>query len=95
MASCIKALPEFYDSEVAEIYSALIERMAQLGYTPETAHITTLIVVDMTANVCSDAILHGKPFPIETIRDVVVESAIAVIKNNAELTRGEICETLN
>ncbi len=95
MSSCLKFLPEFYDSEIADMYNSLIEYMTRLGYTPENAHITTLIVVDMTSNVCSDAIMHGKPYPIEQIRDVVVSSAISVIKNNAELTRGEIRETLN
>ena len=95
MSSCIKALPDFYDSEIAGIYSVLIDKMISMGYTPENAHITALIVVDMTGNVCSDAILHEKPFPIAQIRDIVVESAISVIKNNAEFSRGEICETLD
>lgn len=95
MSSCLKILPEFYDSEIADIYNALIEYMTKLGYTPENAHITTLIVVDMTSNVCSDAIMYEKPYPIEQIRDIVISSAISVIKNNAELTRGEIRETLN
>ena len=89
LSSCIKLLPEFYDSEIAEIYKSLIEHMVSLGYTPETAHITTLIVVDMTGNVCSDAIMYEKPYPIERIRDIVVSSAISIIRNNAEATRGE------
>ena len=95
LSSCIKNLPEFYDSEIAEIYRMLIDRMTALGYTPENAHITTLIIVDMTGNVCSDAIMYKKPYPIEKIRDVVVSSAISIIRNNANLTRGEIRETLN
>lgn len=95
LSSCIKQLPEFYDSEIADIYCSLIDRMMSLGYTHETAHITTLIIVDMTGNVCSDAIMYEKPYPIEQIRDIVVASAISIIKNNAELTRGEIRETLN
>ena len=89
LSSCIKHLPEFYDSEIAEIYKSLIDRMVTLGYTPETAHITTLIVVDMTGSVCSDAIMYEKPYTIEKIRDIVVSSAISVIRNNAEATRGE------
>ncbi len=95
LASCIKHLPEFYDSEIADIYRSLIDYMVKMGYTPENAHITTLIVVDMTGNVCSDAIMYEKPYPIEIIRDVVVSSAISIIKNNAVLTRGDICETVN
>ena len=95
LSSCLKHLPEFYDSEIAEIYRTLIDYMIKLGYTPETAHITTLIIVDMTGNVCSDAIMYEKPYPIEKVRDIVVSSAISIIRNNAELTRGEIRETLN
>lgn len=93
MSSCIKNLPDFYDSEIAEIYTTLIDYMVNLGYTPENAHITTVMVVDMTANICSDAIMHQKPYPIDKIRDIAVSSAIAVIKNNAEFSRGDICET--
>lgn len=93
MSSCIKNLPDFYDSEIADIYKSLIDYMVQLGYTPENAHITTVMIVDMTSNICSDAIMHGKPYPIEQIRDIAVASAIAVIKNNAEFSRGDICET--
>ena len=86
LSSCIKNLPEFYDSEIAAIYRSLIDRMVSLGYTPENAHITTLIVVDMAGNVCSDAIMYEKPYPIEKIRDIVVSSAISIIRNNAQFT---------
>ncbi len=95
LSSCIKQLPEFYDSEIAEIYRTFIDQMQALGYTPENAHITTLIVVDMTGNVCSDAIMYEKPYPIEIIRDIVVSSAISIIRNNAHFSRGEIRETIN
>lgn len=95
MSSCLKHLPEFYDSEIAEIYSALIEYMTTLGYTTENAHITTIIVLDMMSNVCSDAIMYEKPYPIDRIRDIAVESAVSVIRNNAQITRGEIRETIN
>lgn len=95
ISSCIKNLPEFYDGEVADIYQKLISRMLTLGYTPENAHLTAFIVIDMTGSVCSDAIMHQKPYPIENVRDIVVESAISIIKNNADLTRGEICEALD
>ena len=95
MSSCLKNLPDFFDSEIADIYSMLIGYMVSLGYTPENAHITTVMVVDMVANICSDAIMHEKPYPIEKIRGIAVSSAIAVIKNNADFTRGDICETNN
>ncbi len=85
LSSCIKNLPDFYDSEIGIIYSRLITNMVSMGYTPENAHITAFIIVDMTGNVCSDAILHEKPYPIEKIRDTVVNSAITILKNNSTL----------
>lgn len=95
ISSCLKSIPDFFDPEIAAIYKSLISYMQTLGYTPENAHITAFIVIDMTGSVCADAIMQSKPFPIEVIRDVVIESAISIIKNNASLTRGDISETLN
>ena len=95
ISSCIKNIPEFFDSEISELYNSLISQMVELGYTPENAHITAFIVIDMTGSVCSDAILHYKPYPIEKIRNLVVESAVSIIKNNATLSRGDNSETLN
>lgn len=95
ISSCIKNLPEFFDPEIAKHYESLIAYMQELGYTPENAHITAFIVIDMTGSVCADAIMQSKPFPIEVIRGIVVDSAISIIKNNASLTRGDISETLN
>lgn len=95
ISSCIKNIPEFFSSEISDLYNSLIQKMVELGYTPEDAHITAFIVIDMTGSVCSDAILHQKPFPIEKIRNTVIESAISIIKNNATLSRGDNSETLN
>lgn len=93
ISSCIKNLPEFYDAEISEIYERLIGHMVNMGYTANGAHMTAFIVIDMTGSVCADAILHSKPFPIEQIRNTVVESAVALIKNNATIMRGDRSET--
>lgn len=95
ISSCIKNLPEFFDGEIGEMYEKVISIMCEHGYTSENAHITAFIVIDMTGSVCSDAIMQSKPYPIETIRNTVIESAISIIKNNASLTRGDSSETLN
>ena len=95
ISSCIKNIPEFFSSEISDLYNSFIQKMVELGYTPENAHITAFIVIDMTGSVCSDAILHKKPFPIEKIRNTVIESAISIIKHNATLSRGDNSETLN
>ena len=93
ISSCIKNLPEFFDSEIGATYTSLTTFMQTLGYTPENAHMTAFIVIDMTGSVCADAIMQNKPFPIEKIRNIVVESAISIMKNNAALSRGDTSET--
>ncbi len=93
ISSCIKNLPEFFDSDIAKMYSDAIEIMCSYGYTPETAHTTIFIIVDMTGSVCSDSIMQQKPYPIEQIREIIIESAISILKNNASLTRGDQSET--
>lgn len=93
LSSSIKHLPDFYDSEISQIYEIMIGHMVNMGYTPETAHMTAIIIIDMAGSVCSDAILHSKPFPIEEIRDTVVESAVTLIKNNMHIRRGDSSET--
>lgn len=90
LSSCLRNLPEFYDPEIEEIYSRMIKEMEKLGYSEQTAHITVYLIVDMMGSVCSDSILLGKPFPIEQIRNTVIESALALIKSNAHLERGDL-----
>ncbi len=85
LSSCIKNLPEIYDEDIKRIYSLVIESMGNFGYSPDTAHKTVYIVVDMVGSVCSDAILHSKPYPIEQLRNIVIESAICIFKNNADM----------
>ena len=86
LSSCIKNLPEIHDKEIQIFYERFMEYMTGFGYTPELAHKTIFIVIDMTGSVCADAITQCKPYPIEEIRDTVVESAICIIRNNAVLS---------
>lgn len=95
ISSCLKNLPEFFDTEIGQMYEKVIRMMCKHGYTAENARITSYIVIDMTGSVCSDAIMSSKPYPIEKIRDTVIESAISIIKNNAVLSRGDQSETLD
>lgn len=87
LSSCIKNLPEIHDKEIQIFYERFMEYMTGFGYTPELAHKTIFIVIDMTGSVCADAISQSKPYPIEQIRDTVIESAICILKNNAKLSR--------
>lgn len=86
LSSCIKNLPEIHDKEIQAFYERFMEYMTGYGYTPELAHKTIFIVIDMTGSVCADAISQSKPYPIEEIRDTVIESAVCIIRNNAMLS---------
>ena len=86
LSSCIKNLPEIHDKEIQAFYERFMEYMTGYGYTPELAHKTIFIVIDMTGSVCADAISQSKPYPIEEIRDTVIESAVCIIRNNAVLS---------
>ena len=90
ISSCLRHLPDFYDPYIEKVYARFINEMENLGYNEKNAHITAYIVIDMVGSICSDAILLGKPFPIEQIRETVIESALALIKNNAHLERGDL-----
>lgn len=84
LSSCIKNLPDIFDEDIKKVYARFITLMGDFGYSPDKAHMTVYIVIDMVGSVCSDAILHEKPYPIEKIRDTVVDSAICIFKNNAD-----------
>ena len=86
LSSCIKNLPEIHDKDIQAFYERFMEYMTGYGYTPELAHKTIFIVIDMTGSVCADAISQSKPYPIEEIRDAVIESAVCIIRNNAALS---------
>ncbi len=90
ISSCLRNLPDFYDPYIEKVYAKFIKEMEKLGYDEKDAHVTAYIVIDMVGSICSDAILLGKPFPIEQIRETVIESALALIKNNAHLERGDL-----
>lgn len=87
LSSCIKNLPDIHDKEIQVFYEQFMDYMAGFGYTADMAHKTIFIVIDMTGSVCADAISQSKPYPIEEIRDTVIESAVCIIKNNARLCK--------
>ena len=81
MSSCMRRLPEFYDSEIGDFYSRIIRKMTDSGYSDEKkAERTVYIVADMICSLCADAIMVGRPFMIDDIREDIVNSALAVIE---------------
>lgn len=89
LSSCIKHLPDIYDSEIKTYYDRFIGYMESLGYSEDNAMKTVFIIIDMTGSVCADAIMQNKPCPIEEIRSLVVESALCILKNNAGFSETE------
>ena len=85
LSSCIKNLPELYDDEIKSFYEYVLSFMGTIGYSPKMAHMTIFIVIDMVGSVCSDAILHKRPYPIDEIRETVIESAICIFKSNKDI----------
>ena len=85
LSSCIKNLPDLYDDEIKSFYEHVLSFMETIGYSPKMAHMTIFIVIDMVGSVCSDAILHKKPYPIDEIRETVIESAICIFKSNKDI----------
>lgn len=85
LSSCIKNLPDLYDDEIKSFYEYVLSFMETIGYSPKMAHMTIFIVIDMVGSVCSDAILHQKPYPIDEIRETVIESAICIFKSNKDI----------
>lgn len=85
LSSCIKNLPELYDDEIKSLYDYVLNFMGTIGYSPKMAHMTIFIVIDMVGSVSSDAILHKKPYPIDELRETVIESAICIFKNNKDI----------
>ncbi len=49
------------------------------GCPAEKAHRTVYIVADLIGSVCSDAILCGKPFTVDEIRDDVKNAALSIV----------------
>lgn len=92
ISSCLKDFPHFYDEEVEKIYSGIIEKFVQLGFDKDSINEKIYIAVNMVGSVCSDAILFGKPYSIDIIRQPLTDAAIAILISGTEINRGETDE---
>lgn len=81
ISSCLRMMPDFYDTEIESYYNRIIDSMEKNGYERQKAAKLIYIVTDMVGSVCSDAIMGQKPFSIDEIRETVTDAAIAVIKS--------------
>ena len=79
ISSCLKLLPAFYDKSIEAVYDRIINKFMENGCPAENAHRTVYIVADLIGSVCSDAILCGKPFTVDEIRDDVKNAALSIV----------------
>lgn len=80
ISSCMKLFPSFYDKEIAAVYDGIIEKFVSSGCPSDKANRTVYMVADLIGSVCSDAILSGKPFTIEEIREDVKGAALSIVR---------------
>ena len=81
MSACIRKEAESPDPEFEQYYGVILSKMQEYGYEPEKAHIIFYILMDMIGSVCCDAILLGKPYTIDEIREPVITSALNILRN--------------
>ena len=81
MSACIRKEAESPDPEFEQYFGVILSKMQEYGYEPEKAHIIFYILMDMISSVCCDAILLGKPYTIDEIREPVITSALNILRN--------------
>lgn len=81
ISSCLRMYPSFYDKEAEELFGYIVGKFTDEGFSIEKVHKLIYIVADMVGSVCSDAILHNKPFTLDEIRPTVTEAAMSIIRN--------------
>ncbi len=84
ISSCIKLLPDFRDESVDTVYAKIIKKFEENGCPAEKAHRTVYIITDLIGSVCSDAVLDGRPFTIDEIRDDVKNAALSIVRSVAD-----------
>ena len=86
ISACMQFFPDFYDEEAKTLYRKFVDRFIRAGYPEEEIDRKIYMVVCMLSGVCSDAILHGRPYEMSVIR----EPLVAAVMNVLELGQGGI-----
>ena len=90
IASCLRMYPDFYDSEAKELFERITSDFTEKGFSPATVHKMIYIIFDMVGSVCSDALLHSKPFSLDEIREDVTGAALSILKFEADKIGADI-----
>lgn len=81
MSSCIREQTEAPDPEFGSYFEVILRKMTEYGYDSLKAKKIMYILMDMIGSVCCDAIMLGKPYTIEEIREPIITSALNILQN--------------
>lgn len=87
-SACMRDFPRFYDDEADGMFEVVMQKFEAEGFSAEETPKTLFIVINMIDSVCSDAIMYGRPFPLEEIRDTVIDAAMAIFRNKMRKREG-------
>ena len=83
MTSFLRYFPSFFDEEAETLYGGLLQRFETYGYTQDAANRTIYIVVEMLSAVCADALIYGRPFSLDELREPLTQAAVTLIERGA------------
>ena len=85
MTSFLRSFPHLYDEEAQKFYDEIVKHFVAYGYSEEKANKMIYIVIEMLSAVCANAILYGKPFPLEELEAPLSASAVMLIENGVSV----------
>ena len=85
ISACMRYFPDFYDEEAKTFYNDIIDRFVRGGFDADDIQRKIYLAVSMIGSVCSDAILFGRPYGIDAIREPLTASALRVLGVTADL----------
>ena len=84
ISACMRYFPDFYDEEAKTLYNDIIDHFVRGGFDADDIQRKIYLVVSMIGSVCSDAILFGRPYGLDEIREPLTASALRVLGVTAD-----------
>ena len=84
ISACMRYFPDFYDEEAKTLYNDIIDHFVRGGFNADDIQQKIYIAVSMIGSVCSDAILFGRPYGIDEIREPITASALRILGVTAD-----------
>lgn len=80
ISACMRFFPDFYDEEAKSLYNDIVNRFVQGGFSAADVEKKIYVTVTMIGSVCSDAILFGRPYDIETVRGTLTDAVLGIFR---------------